>query len=192
VMLSERVRGAMRECFRPAPIRQAVARWVVAGVCGVALWGTLFGFGHRGNLAYGMPVRTSGPCKLRPEHTWFSVHPSRLVDGKRWRPFDGCAEGPPEPWIVVGLKRPSSLSEVVVTGRRDCCWNYEDLPVILELSADNLQFREVARRDVPFSDRDPWRVELNGDEAQFVRLRVQTQQPAAIALSEIEVFGTPL
>jgi hypothetical protein len=170
--------------------REAVVRWVGFVALVAALWVTLFGAGSGGNLARGKPVRASGPCKLVPENTWLPVTPARLVDGKKWRPFDGCVDSMREPWVMVDLQEPSLLREVVITGRRDCCWNYEALPLVLELSRDGEHFEEVGRRHVPISDREPWRVPLDAAPARYVKFRVASSS-AVIALSEIEVFGEP-
>lgn len=172
------------------PPREAAVRWLAFVALVTALWVTLFGIHPGGNLARGKSVRASGPCKRAPENTWLPVTPARLVDGKKWRPFDGCVDTMANPWVTVDLRQPSLLREVVTTGRRDCCWNYESLPLVLELSADGEHFQEAARRSVPISDRDPWRVPLAAAPARYVRLRVASEA-AAIALSEIEVFGEP-
>lgn len=154
-----------------------------------AVWLTVFGVGQGANLARGKPVRASGPCRTRPDYTWLPVSPARLVDGKKWRAFDGCVDSMRDPWVTVDLQQQGVLRELVVTGRRDCCWNRESLPLVLELSRDGQHYEEVARRDVPISDRDPWRVQLSAVLARYVRVRVVANSPAAIALSEIEVFG---
>ena len=93
---------------------------------------------------------------------------------------------------MINLKQNTRIDEVVVTGRRDCCSGYQDLPVVLELSPDGSNFERKAQRDLPLSDRDPWRVELHGAVGKFVRIRVVSKEPAELMLNEVEVFGTPV
>jgi len=170
----------------------ALVRWsaLLATLC--ALWVTLFGFGAGNNVAFGKPVKMSNRCDERGEHSWAPVHPSRLVDGKTWRPYDVCTAKMIEPWALINLKQNTRIDTVIVTGRRDCCSGYQDLPVVLELSPDGSTFERKAQRDLPLSDRDPWRVELNGAVGKFVRVRVVSKDPAELMLNEVEVFGTPM
>ena len=184
--------AARQRTLVSASLAGALARWsaLLATLC--ALWVTLFGFGVGNNVAFGKPVKMSNRCDERGEHSWAPVQPSRLVDGKTWRTYDVCTTKMIEPWALINLKQNTRIDEVVVTGRRDCCAGYQDLPVVLELSPDGTTFERKAQRDLPLSDRDPWRVELHGAVGKFVRVRVASKEPAELMLNEVEVFGTPV
>jgi hypothetical protein len=133
----------------------------------------------------------SSNCEQRPEHSALSVEPARLIDGRKGRAYDACTQRERRPWVLLDLQGPTRLTQVVVTGRRDCCWGSDDLPLVLELSDDARTFKEVARRGLPLSDRDPWRIEVLGAEARYLRLRVEAPR-AQLVLTEIEVFGSAL
>lgn len=184
------VRGALVAFPRAKP-RVAAARWLVLLIGLSALGFRLYGSSL--NLALHKPVRMSSDCEMRPWHSYLPVEAARLVDGKKWRPYDACTLREREPWVWIDLQSATRLETVVVTGRSDCCWGYADLPLVLEVSEDDESFTEVARRVVPLSDRDPWRVELDeGARGRFLRLRVDGNRRAQIVLAEIEVYGAPL
>jgi hypothetical protein len=177
--------------FPLASLRVASARWLLLLVAGGCLLGYA-GVGSARNLARGKPIRMSSNCEAPPTYSPISVEPSRLVDGSKSRWYDACTQKERGPWVWIDLQAAAKLDSVVVTGRRDCCWGYADLPLVLELSEDDATFTEVARRELPISDRDPWRVKLAGARGRYVRLRVDAPGAASIVLQEIEVFGSPL
>jgi F5/8 type C domain-containing protein len=172
-----------------APARVAAVRWLVlfagVGALGWTLWSP------SRNLARGKPISMSSSCEQRPEYSALPVDAARLIDGKKGRAYDACTQRESRPWVRLDLQAPTRLTRVVVTGRRDCCWGADDLPLVLELSDDDRRFEEVARRDIPLSDRDPWRIDLAGAEARYLRVRVKASR-AQLVLSEIEVFGSVL
>lgn len=161
---------------------------LLAGLSGVGFW--LYTSSQ--NLALHKPIRMSSNCEKRPYHSYLPVEAARLVDGKKWRPYDACTRRERGPWVWLDLRSATRLDTVVVTGRSDCCWGYADLPLVLEVSDDDERFTEVARRLVPFSDRDPWRIDLRGARGRYLRLRVDGNRRAQIVLAEIEVYGEPL
>lgn len=180
-------RVAVRRAFPPISARAALLGWLAGIVLGVAPW--ILWADPGGNLASDKPVTVSALCRSRPEHSWINASPARLVDGKKWRHYDTCTEKMPNPWVRIDLQAPVRIDRVVVTGRRDCCWGARDLPLLLELSMDGEQFQEAARRVLPFSDREPWRVDLPHARARHLRLRVPTEERASIVLTELEVYG---
>ena len=186
--LEKEARALVESSFPRTAPRRAWLHWGALAGSLALLWVTWFGVG--GNLALGKPVTMSSTCKERPEHSWLPVKPERLVDGKKWRPFDACTEPSKNPWVQVDLEEHARIDRVVVTGRRNCCWAYQDLPIVLELSNDGHSFSEVARRELPFSDREPWRVSLAGAEGRYLRLRSVSTEPSELVLTEIEVFGS--
>jgi F5/8 type C domain-containing protein len=172
-----------------APARVAAVRWLVLLTGACALGWTLWSPSR--NLARGKPISMSSSCEQRPEYSALPAGAERLIDGKKDRAYDACTRRESRPWVRLDLQAPTRLTRVVVTGRRDCCWGSDSLPLVLELSDDDQSFREVARRDIPTSDRDPWRIDLRGAEARYLRLRVKASR-AELVLSEIEVFGSVL
>jgi hypothetical protein len=177
-----------RTAFPAAPLPVASARWLGLLASLAALWGSCFGFDR--SLARDQPVTMSSVCLARPRNSPFPAEPARLVDGSKWREYDACTSTEHQPWIAVDLGAPRHIEEVVVTGRRDCCWGYRDLPLVLELSDSTGAFHEVARRESPFSDREPWRIRLPGVRGRQLLLRVASEHAAKIVLTEIEVFGS--
>jgi len=177
-----------RTTFPAALVPAACARWLGLLASLAALWGSCFGFDR--SLARGKTVTMSSVCQTRPRNSPFPAEPARLVDGSKWREYDACTSTEHQPWIAVDLGAPRRIEEVVVTGRRDCCWGYRDLPLVLELADGAGAFHEVTRRESPFSDREPWRIRLPGVLGRQLRLRVASEQAAKIVLTEIEVFGS--
>jgi len=183
-----RVPELARRAFPQVPVPSVVARWLALLASLAALWGSCFGFDR--NLARDKLVTMSSMCGARPRNSPFPAEPARLVDGSKWREYDACTATEHQPWIAVDLGTVQRIEEVIVTGRRDCCWGYRDLPLALELSDGAGSFQEVARREQPFSDREPWRIRLPGARGRQLRLRVASEQAAKIVLTEIEVFGS--
>src|SRR5512135_2464237 len=72
------------------------------------------------------------------------------------------------PWFMVDLETPTSVSSVDVLNRQDCCGE-RAVPLLVELSNDARTWREVARRDEPFTE---WKATFSAQDARYVRLRV--------------------
>jgi hypothetical protein len=135
------------------------------------------------NVAYGKPVALSSHRDATPQ-------PSTLVDGKRRAHATSASNADGTAWASIDLRGKFSIDKVVVYNGRDS--SHDDvLPLVLELSDDGHEFHEVGVRDGTFTDRRPWAIRLSGEQARFVRLRVQ-RALAAIALSEVEVYGRRL
>jgi hypothetical protein len=181
-------RELARRVFPEVLVPSFAARWIGLLAILAALWGSCVGFDR--NLARDKVVTMSSICGARPRNSPFPAEPARLVDGSKWREYDACTATEHQPWIAVDLGAVQRIKEVIVTGRRDCCWGYRDLPLVLELSDGTGPFQEVARREQPFSDREPWRIRLPGARGRQLRLRVASEQVAKIVLTEIEVFGS--
>lgn len=146
--------------------RVLIERWVRTGsalLLGIAaVVGALAAVRHMTrplDLAYGKPWRTSssqGECRPQ-QRTCLGVTTNIL--------FHTTTEA--KPWFEVDLGRPSSFSVVEVENRGDCCPD-RALPLVLEVSDDAQQWREVARRTESF---DTWRAELSPQTARYVRAR---------------------
>lgn len=86
------------------------------------------------------------------------------------------------PWLVIDLAREQPLSAVRVRNRTDCC-SVLAIPLVIELSSDNVTWREVARRERNFRN---WVPSLAPTTARWVRLRVDRR--SALHLERVSVY----
>lgn len=87
------------------------------------------------------------------------------------------------PWLELDLLSEQQVSSVHVFNRRDCC-RERALPLIIEVSTDRTQWREVMRKNESFGD---WRARFTPTTARWIRLRVA--QRSFLHLAEVRVFG---
>ena len=175
------------------PVRAAVIRWFLL-VLGVVLL-VLFWWKPKNekNLALGASVEMSSNCWTAPLHALTPVGPSLLVDGLRERDYDACTGAEHSPWAKLDFGGRVALERIVVSGRADCCWATDTLPLLLEVSDDNQNFREIRRRTLPFTRDDPWIVTGANAAGRYLRVRVASERPhSEIVLSEVEVYGQRL
>ena len=145
-------------------------------------------FSH--NLALKGSATAISNCGLTPPYAPERVEPSRLIDGKKNRAYDACTRRVENAWVLVDLKRAAMVDSMVVSGRDDCCWLSDTLPLVLEASMDRNSYEVIARRETPFTRDEPWRVELAEPvHARYVRVRIDREGPGEIVLSEIEIYG---
>jgi hypothetical protein len=85
------------------------------------------------------------------------------------------------PWVEFDLGAPRSLQGVSVDNRLDCCQDYA-VPLVVELSDDAKDWREVARRDQRFYYWTEWFPE---SQARYLRLRVA--RPTSLQLGPIAI-----
>lgn len=71
------------------------------------------------------------------------------------------------PWWIIDLQAPKLLGSVTIVNRTDCCPD-RAVPLVLELSADGQNWREVARRVDTFRT---WKPSFAPSKARYVRLR---------------------
>jgi hypothetical protein len=141
------------------------------------------------NIARGKPVQLSSRRPQCPAGTGVEgLSPSGLVDGTVSAGYDICTNGEVRPWATLDLLRVRRIGKVVVYNRADCCWGNWDLPVVLELSDDGSNFREIARRTKAYTAADPWVVELDHQSGRFVKVRVDSNEPRELVLTELEVY----
>lgn len=151
---------------------------LVAVVALVVVWGLRFGLDRSEqarNLALGKPWRASS-----------------LVSGFGCRsPQQDCAESPDfffhtneeqSPWVEIDLGSRVSFTAVRVINRRDCCFE-RATPLVVEVSDDQQNYREVARRGSVFSS---WLTSFAPKQARFVRVRVE--QRTHLHLAEVRVL----
>jgi hypothetical protein len=107
------------------------------------------------NLAEGRPFRTSS--------TWAGcpADPNCV-------PLAFCTDSQADPWASLDLGKPTKIHRIEVTNRGDCCGE-RAVPLIVEVSSDDLHYREVARRNEEFTS---WTVKLAPLTARYVRFKV--------------------
>jgi len=132
------------------------------------------------NRALGRPVTASSPGG-------YGTTAQGAVDGIHYG-WLGYHSGWGKQWWSVDLGRPHALERVVVYGRASCCFN-QSIPLALDISLDGKDYREIARRDEPFSQFDPWEIRKLAADARFVRLRLL--RDSYLVLGEVEVYGQP-
>jgi hypothetical protein len=133
------------------------------------------------NCALGRPATSSSAGG-------FGTTPRGAVDGVHygWLGFHSSGRG--KEWWAVDLERPHAVERVVVYGRASCCFE-QSVPLALDVSLDGNQYRELARRDEPFSQFDPWEIPAHDVVTRFVRLR--TVRDTVLVLGEVDVYARP-
>ncbi len=138
-----------------------VALLLLAGlVSGVALWvspleGPDLGAGkpwHASSSYPGFPGSGAKPVKHK-EGAFFATNDE------------------PNPWWIIDLQSPQQLGSVTVVNRTDCCPD-RAIPLVLELSTDGQQWREVSRKTETFRT---WKPTFAATKARYVRLRALRQ-----------------
>jgi hypothetical protein len=162
----------------------------------VALLGAivLWAIGPRAkNVALHKPVQVSSRRPYCPPRAGEAgLPPSGAVDGSKTGAYDVCTKSEVRPWLTVDLEEVRPLSRAVIYDRGDCCQGSFDLPAVLELSEDGRSFVEVGRRTTAYSNSHPWTVTLGGKRARLVRLRVDSDEPRELVLTEVEIYGPDL
>jgi N-acetylgalactosamine 4-sulfate 6-O-sulfotransferase len=112
---------------------------------------------------------------------------SDLAHNKHWRvssssitgcpsPQQYCDDSPSyffhtseekDPWVEIDLQTPQVFSAVSIINRRDCC-SERASPLVVEVSADQSKWKQVARREGGFRS---WRVDFAPQRARYVRVR---------------------
>ena len=86
------------------------------------------------------------------------------------------------PWFEIDLVRPTSVHRLGVKNRADCCQE-RALPLVIEVSLNQSNWQQVARRDSPFAF---WEPSFSPVEARYVRLRVP--RFTALHLEQVTVY----
>lgn len=125
---------------------------------------------------------------LSPKLAWYAVHPDMAPDA-RWTSSsaavgyqsEGRGFAPPDfkipvffhtmvedsPFVSFDLARVVDVRAVTVLNRGDCC-DERALPMVIEVSEDNVSWREVAQRTETFHR---WEARFARTAARWVRLR---------------------
>jgi hypothetical protein len=151
--------------------RIAVALLVVVGGLAFAI-DKVF---TRPNLALHRPVTVVTP------HPQYGRDPSLLVDGDTTNMGFHTIEAPNQN-VTIDLGKVQRISRVVVYNRTECCQE-RAVPLKIEISQDDKQFRQVAERKQQF---DKWKANFPPTNARYVRLT--DLNAAAFHLSEVEIY----
>jgi hypothetical protein len=136
-------------------------RWIRVILAGIALIALVYGLRKLTlgpNLAADRPFRTSS--------SWSGCAADASCRGLLFH-----TDPENNPWAVVDLGAPKSIHRVEVTNRGDCCGE-RSVPLIVELSNDNVHWTEVAKREAEFSS---WTAKFPRQTARYVKLRVPRQ-----------------
>lgn len=156
------------------------ARWTRITIGGlivlllVGFAGSWVGAWKRPNLALHCSVTASSLNGYGPE-------PSRLVDGIT----DEIAfhtNGGEQQWVVIDLGEIKKFDTIVVYNRPGCCAE-RAVPLKVEVSNDNQNFRQIAERTEVF---DKWSAKNLHAEGRYLRLK--NTPPNFFHLAEVEVY----
>jgi hypothetical protein len=127
------------------------------------------------NIALGRPVTISTQfADAALDHTL-------LVDGDRTNLGFHTDNGPNQ-WVTIDLGSPKSISKVVVYNRVECCQE-RAVPLRLEVSDDNVNFKKVVDRTEEF---DVWTAKGLDIRGRYVRLRHLGAN--FLHLAEVEIY----
>jgi hypothetical protein len=144
---------ALQRTVRP------VAALALATAAVFAVVGTVRWIRTPHDLAHGARWRTSSALDgYVSTGTLGEVQPPNLV-------FHTLEEH--EPWIEIDLGRQRTVRAAHIVARDDCCRD-RTFPLVIEVSDDQRNFREVARRDTEFRI---WEPSFAPTPARFARLR---------------------
>lgn len=164
---------------RSAPELRAARRLRV--VLALALAAIVLGYWlrtitHPTNYALGANVSMSSQFPGTP-------NPAALVNGEMER-FGGHTAVQSDPWIQIDLGQERSIREIRLYNRGDD--DAKDMPPLdLSVSSDGVSFQNVGRREVLFTQQEPW-IQKTSATGRYVRVSKSGQ--GYIALSEIEVY----
>jgi hypothetical protein len=187
----ERTRSALdRACGvlrRRIEVRTAThltgLRWGrAAAILALATWATVAWvrakYGPH-DIALGRPVHASSRKPGTPDG-------HELVDGETGTSYGIGTNTEDNPFAVIDLEAPYSIDRVSVHNRVDG-WFDDCLPLVVEVSLDNVHYDEIGRREQHFDANPPWVIDGHGRPGRYVRVRVARH--SYLALSEVEVFG---
>ncbi len=166
-----------------------IARWTRMGVLGALLACGGWVVSAPTNIARGKSVSASSLCPDVPTPFHGVPQLGGAVDGIRLEVrFAICTNREIRPWIAVDLGAPHTIREVVVYARTDGSWGEGDIPAHIQLSLDNVHFRDVGTRTYPYTNRFPWHLQVPGVTARYVRLAAASDLPQQMFINEIEVY----
>jgi hypothetical protein len=156
------------------------ARWVrvsLAGLVAVAfIWFAASWLLERSspNLALHRPVAASSTNGYGPD-------PNKLVDGITDEIAFHSNAGDQQ-WVVIDLGEVKKFDKIVVYNRPGCCAE-RAVPLKVEVSDDNQNFKQIAERVEIF---DKWKARDLNAEGRYVRLK--NTPPNFFHLAEVEIY----
>jgi hypothetical protein len=169
-LLLSRVASQLLQRISPAQqavdrlLAQRVLRTLALLASTVALvWGAARAREHlerRADLSADKPWTTSS------SHQTVCHSPQRRCGGKNTYFFHTREEQ--DPFLQIDLLSAQRFSRVSVLNRRDCCQD-RATPLVVEVSSDGANWREVSRTNQAF---DEWQARFDPVTARWVRLRV--------------------
>jgi hypothetical protein len=144
-----------------------VQRWVRSGILFALVGLALF------MVAGSVRQALKGPDLLanKPWHASskaYDCHPKDMECGGARSAMFFHTQEEEKPWVVFDLGSPQSFSRIEVVNREDCCPE-RAVPLVVEASDDENNWREVARRTDSFRE---WETTIKPTTARYVRLRV--------------------
>jgi len=126
------------------------------------------------NLALHRPVTASSTNGWAPD-------PNKLTDGIT-NVMGVHTNGGDQQWLVIDLGEVKKIDKIVVYNRPDCCGE-RTVPLKVEVSNDNRDFKQIAERIETF---DKWTAKNLNAEGRYVRLK--NTPPNFLHLAEVEVY----
>jgi len=134
------------------------------------------------NLAYGRPTRMSS---IRSSQSPYRYLASRAVDGDRVTTAFLTRKGKGRPWWQVDLGERRELGSIAIyDGHGRGGKNH--LPLRVSVSDDGKKFT-LARKVDQRGGARPWRIDLEGVKARFIRLKSGRKRP--MGFREVEVYA---
>jgi hypothetical protein len=111
---------------------------------------------------------------------------SQLTNGKLETTRGAHTGHDQPPWLQIDLGSPQPIGDIVTYNRFDG-WQSEVLPLTVEVSTDGINYTFVGERTRLFSQWIPWKVQVHGQLARFIRYRGVNK--GYLCLAEAEVFA---
>ncbi len=165
-----------------------IQRWVRVGAAAVlvlclfwAVSAVIEVLTRKPNIALNRPTRASSylASEYLPNH--HALDATRVVDGNRTSVGFHTDFGP-NPFLIIDLGKPQDFNKVVVYNRMDCCQD-RAVPLFLEVSDDDTNYRALAERRETFVS---WTADGLHAKGRYVRLRVGGS--AYFHLAEVEIY----
>ena len=114
------------------------------------------------------------------------------VDGRITGKWGFHTENEENPWWQVDLSEPTAIGRIVVYNRCDSGCEGRAARMMVLLSADGKQFRQVYQHNgtvfLGKVDGKPLRIELDGQEARYVRLQLPAK--SYFHLDEVQIYDS--
>ena len=112
--------------------------------------------------------------------------PQGLVDGDTSR-VAAQTQRQRNPWMRIDLGRSTEITQIVVHSAKSKKDRAQAVPLVVQVSQDRKQWRQLARQSKPFS---VWKVRPDKSpvRARYVRLITKKKKKTTLRLSEVEVY----